>query len=195
LVGSLLSNYLGSFGAFINVKGKPSCLAFDNGPIIVTATGGGAVKGPTTEDVYRMAMDGEFVYMQYRYKQTTPGTGGTGSYIIDMPANVPINTAKSGGVYTGTLTAGTADVRGAIGNLFDGLFATHVGTTSLNYTMMPVAFSSTQFRLAGGWLDATNTSTWGVSAHGFANSTLGMTGWLKVQTTSSSFTNTPIEDL
>ncbi len=194
LVGSILSNYLGAFGAFINIKGVPRCAQFDNGPIGLQATGGGAVKGTTTEDLYRLSMDGQFAYIEYRYKQTVAGSAGSGSYLFDMPVNVPIDITKTG-IFTTAMTAGASDVRAATAFAFTGGFGTNTGTGSEvpHNGMSPVAFSASQFRIAGGFTDGSSTSVWGSGLHGFSNANTNCSGWARVPI--STWTNNPIEDL
>jgi hypothetical protein len=123
LVGSLQSNSAATFASFVQIKGMPRTELYNDGPISISATGGGFVKGTTQRDVMLVQRIGNRVFNRFEYNQTGASTAGSGFYTLNLayPVDPQLDTstnttanyaattaAKASGWGSGTITDGTS---------------------------------------------------------------------------------------
>lgn len=77
---------------FINVPQATITEWVDAGPVQIGATTTAPTKGTTTVDNVRWRRVGQDYEVEYRFKQTTAGTDGSGGYIFTLPSGIEIDT-------------------------------------------------------------------------------------------------------
>lgn len=88
LVGCFYSNYLSSFGGFVNIEGRPVSEEIVNGPVAWQGSSGNPTKPSMTVDFSAWFRDGS--YMEYWYAATASGSGsgGSGAWLFPLPTNI-----------------------------------------------------------------------------------------------------------
>lgn len=125
LVGSFYSNKAASFGTFVTIEGVPTTSTYSVGTITVTATGSNPTKGSTIVDVLYAKRIGDKFFGQYKYRQVSPGSTGSGTYKIGTEFEIDLNKLQSGNVGGAEATIGSCSFTGG------GAAAVYSGNTSV----------------------------------------------------------------
>ena len=128
-------------------------------------------KGGTSVDRCWWYRDGRYAYILFDYQQTSGGSAGSGAYLLNF-CGLTADTTITG---TNTNTGATnSQGPGTLLSSFKG----NQGTTDPFDTATAAVYDSTRFRIVG--RHSNTLAIWSSADNSLNNTTVNMTGWLKV---------------
>jgi hypothetical protein len=143
------------------------------GTISISATTTAPTRGTTAIDSTYVERKGSYAYITWAMQQTSAGTAGSGTYLLNVPGGFAIDTTITGTTSTAANASSSKEASRVVGVGYIGL------DSSSNGPIFCYVYNSTQIACMA---DAvfTTASYWGSSLYSLSNAAVGLSVTVKV---------------